>query len=45
MDPIYKPLTKEEKAELEARGLKEWGYFGMSSFNDPDSSLCIEILK
>jgi hypothetical protein len=43
MDPIYKPLTNEEKENLAARGLKEWEYFGLSKYNDPDSNLCKEI--
>ena len=40
MDPIFKPLTNEEKQKLAARGYKEWEYFGLSQFNDPDSNLC-----
>lgn len=40
MDPIYKPLTKDEKVQLEKRGYKEWEYFGIPNYGDPDSTLC-----
>ena len=40
MDPIYKPLTEQEKLNLEARGYKEWEYFGIPNYADPDSNVC-----
>lgn len=40
MDPIFKPLTKEKKAELEKRGYKEWEYLGIAKWADPDSNTC-----
>jgi hypothetical protein len=40
MDPIYKPLTKNEKLKLEAKGYKEWEYATMSKWIDPDSTQC-----
>ena len=43
MDPIYKPLSKEEKARLEKRGLKEWEYLYMPTWADPDSTSCKKI--
>lgn len=41
MDPIFKPLTADEKENLNKRGLKEWEYLGIPKWADPDSSLCI----
>lgn len=41
MDPIYKPLTQEQKSNLEKRGYKEWEYWTMNKWNDPDSMTCI----
>jgi hypothetical protein len=41
MDPIYKPLTAEEKENLNKRGLKEWEYLGIPEWADPDSTLCM----
>jgi hypothetical protein len=40
MDPIYKPLTKEEKKNLENRGLKEWEYIYFPKWADPDNNTC-----
>jgi hypothetical protein len=40
MDPIYKPLTELDKQKLEARGYKEWEYFGIPNYADPDSKTC-----
>jgi hypothetical protein len=40
MDPIYKPLTKEQKSDLERRGLKEWEYMAPNKWIDPDSMTC-----
>lgn len=40
MDPIYKPLTKEQKQDLEKRGYKEFEYMSMANWNDPDSRTC-----
>jgi hypothetical protein len=41
MDPIYKPLSVEEKENLNKRGLKEWEYMGIPKWADPDSNMCI----
>jgi hypothetical protein len=43
MDPIYKPLTKEEKEKLSQRGYKEWEYFGIANYSDPDSNTCKDL--
>jgi len=40
MDPIYKPLTCEQKIKLEEKGYKEWEYMTMNKWNDPDSINC-----
>src|SRR5947208_1563671 len=40
MDPLYKPLTKEDKIELERRGYKEWEYMTPNKWTDPDSPYC-----
>ncbi len=40
MDPLYNPLTKDDKIELEKRGLKEWEYMAMNKWIDPDSTSC-----
>lgn len=40
MDPIFKPLTKTEKANLEKRGLKEWEYLNYPEWADPDAGVC-----
>lgn len=40
MDPIYKPLTKEEKEKLNNRGLKEFEYMRMANWADPESNAC-----
>ena len=44
MDPIYKPLTEQEKQQLESRGYKQWEYFGIPNYSDPDSTICIKNL-
>ncbi len=41
MDPIYKPLTNEQKVELDRRGYKEFEYMSMNKWNNPDSTTCI----
>jgi hypothetical protein len=41
MDPIYKPLTKEQKVELDKKGYKEWEYMSIANCYDPDSITCI----
>jgi hypothetical protein len=41
MDPLYKPLTGEQKQKLQERGLKEWEYFRFNKWADPDSAYCI----
>lgn len=43
MDPIYKPLSEEEKAQMDARGYKQWEYFGIPNYADPDSNVCKKI--
>ncbi len=40
MDPIYKPLTEQDKQKLEERGYKEWEYFGIPNYANPDSNVC-----
>ena len=40
MDPIYKPLTNEEKQRLEAKGYKEWQYYHWPRWSDPDEMSC-----
>jgi hypothetical protein len=40
MDPLYKPLTKDDKVELDKRGYKEWEYMSPSKWIDPDSYHC-----
>ena len=40
MDPIYKPLSQEDKQKLESKGYKEWEYFGIPNYADPDSNNC-----
>jgi|LauGreDrversion4_2_1035121.scaffolds.fasta_scaffold574540_1 hypothetical protein len=40
MDPLYKPLGKEEKEQLKKRGLKEFEYMAPNKWIDPDSTLC-----
>ncbi len=45
MDPLYKPLSNDQKSELEKRGYKEWEYMHMNKWTDPDSTTCMIILK
>ncbi len=40
MDPIYKPLTNEKKAELNNKGYKEWEYMSPANWADPESASC-----
>jgi hypothetical protein len=45
MEPIYKPLSKEEKEKLEKKGYKEWEYYYFPEWADPDSFKCKLINK
>jgi hypothetical protein len=40
MDPIFKPLNKEEKERVEKKHLKEWEYMSIAPWTDPDSLAC-----
>lgn len=43
MDPLYKPLTKQQKNDLANRGLKEFEYVAPNKWIDPESPNCIII--
>lgn len=40
MDPIYKPLTNEQKAELDSKGYQEYEYFYHPKWADPEEPIC-----
>lgn len=40
MEPIYKPLSKEQKADLLNKGYKEYEYPYFPKSCDPDEPLC-----
>lgn len=44
MDPIYKPLTAEEKDKLNKKGYKEWEYLYFPEWADPDTTTCKYLL-
>ena len=44
MEPIYKPLSKEKKEELNKRGYFEWEQPHYPKFADPDDYQCNKVL-
>lgn len=40
MDPIFQPLSKEQKEALNSKGYREWEYPYWPKWCDPDEKAC-----